>query len=153
MYKSTLVNSISVACSITVPWRLVNRCMHLSLAAARKFALIICTRMCLLGRATHSRVLKMSVCVPLKVCLLLAPHGPPWYGGQFLCGRASYYNMKVVCSSLTKTTSLFFSWCDRVSCSNVKVMSSSFMDIFFFGTTKTIMGTTGFFMNILTCCE
>jgi len=104
MYKSTLVNSISVACSITVLWRLVNRRMHLSLAAARKFALIICTRMCLLGRALHCCVLKMSVRAPLKFFLLLAPPVVP-------CGTGvvseSCYNMKVVSLSLTKTTSLF----------------------------------------------
>ena len=53
-------------------------------------------------QAPDCRVLKMSVCALLKVCVFFCfwPHGT----GQFLCGRASCYNMKVVSSSLTQTT-------------------------------------------------
>ena len=50
-------------------------------------------------RTPHSRVLKVSVCALLEVvsvCLLLAPV----VRGQFLCGRASCFNVKVVSSSL-----------------------------------------------------
>jgi len=56
-------------------------------------------------RAPDCRVLKISVCALLKVCVFVYfwPHGT----GQFLCGRVSCYNVKVVSSSLTQTS--FFS--------------------------------------------
>jgi len=73
--------------------------------------------------------------------------------GQFLCGRVSCCNMKVVSLSLTKATFFFDRYCMRVD--NGKVVGSSLTRTtsFFFFATKMIMLLHCCFMNILICCE
>ena len=89
--------------------------------------LLTCTHTCNWGEpewAPHSRVLKMSVCALLKVCLLLASHAPRGIGGSYCVVEchAITWRSWVRASQRQLLSFFFFCWCGRASCCNVKVM-------------------------------